>query len=91
LAEFFPPDGIKIELTGKKNKCGVNFMKRNKRTTVLAHEDLTPLTEHILTKMGKEGHTIRKRLKTFYRARAVNAEPGFDQSLDAGVLEAPSQ
>ncbi len=66
-------------------------MKRNKRTTVLAHEDLTPLTEHILTKMGKEGHAIRKRLKTFYRDRAVNPEPGFDQSLDAGVLEAASQ
>jgi hypothetical protein len=75
----------------KKNKRGVNFMKRNKRTTVLAHEDLTPLTEHILTKMGKEGHAIRKRLKTFYRARAVNPDPGFEQALDAGVLEASSQ
>jgi hypothetical protein len=89
--EIFPLCGIKLELTINKNNCGVNFMKRNKRTTVLAHEDLTPLTEHILTKMGKEGHAIRKRLKTFYRARAVNPEPAFEQTLDAGVLEAASQ
>jgi hypothetical protein len=66
-------------------------MKRNKRTTVLAHEDLTPLTEHILTKMGKEGHAIRKRLKTFYRARSLNLEPGFEQALDPSVCEAASQ
>lgn len=66
-------------------------MKRNKRTTVLAHEDLTPLTEHILTKMGKEGHAIRKRLKNFYRARALNLETGFDQPLEVSVCEAASQ
>ncbi|MGQ9688364.1 MAG: hypothetical protein ACUVXF_06200 [Desulfobaccales bacterium] len=62
-------------------------MKRNKRTTVLAHEDLTPLTEHILTKMGKEGMTIRKRLKNFYRARALNPEPPFEQPLETQVCE----
>ena len=38
-------------------------MKRNKRTEIMAHEDLTPLTEHILAKMGKEGqHGLRRRL-----------------------------
>ena len=63
-------------------------MKRNKRTTVLAHEDLTPLTEHILTKMGKEGLAIRKRLKSFYRTRALTGEVSFEQPLDPTVLEA---
>ena len=45
-------------------------MKRNKRTVVLAHEDLSPLTEHILAAMGREGSIIRRRLKNFYRERA---------------------
>jgi len=58
-------------------------MKRNKRTTIVAHEDLTPLTEHILTKMGKEGLAIRKRLKSFYRTRALNGEVTFEQPLEA--------
>ncbi len=75
----------------KKIDCGVNFMKRNKRTTILAHEDLTPLTEHILTNMGKEGLAIRKRLKTFYRTRALNPKPSFDQPLETSVCEAASQ
>lgn len=58
---------------------GLKTMKRNKRTTVLAHEDLAPLTEHILAKMGKEGLTIRKRLKTFYRDRALGTQDAFEQ------------
>ena len=62
-------------------------MKRNKRTTVLAHEDLAPLTEHILAKMGKEGLAIRKRLKTFYRTRTVNGKEPFEQVLEAPVCE----
>ena len=65
-------------------------MKRNKRTTILANEDLTPLTEHILDKMGKEGLAIRKRLKSFYRTRALNPEETFEQPLDAAVCEAAS-
>uniref|UniRef100_A0A7C3Z2B9 Uncharacterized protein n=1 Tax=Desulfobacca acetoxidans TaxID=60893 RepID=A0A7C3Z2B9_9BACT len=65
-------------------------MKRNKRTTVLAHEDLTPLTEHILTKMGKEGSAIRKRLKSFYRTRAVSMDESFDAALESTVCEAAS-
>ena len=69
---------------------GVRSMKRNKRTTILAHEDLTPLTEHILTKMGKEGLAIRKRLKTFYRTRTLKTEEPFEQSLDPVVFEAVS-
>ena len=44
-------------------------MKRNKRTEVMGHDDLTPLTEQILTKMGPEGANIRKRLKKFYRQK----------------------
>jgi hypothetical protein len=63
-------------------------MKRNKRTTILANEDLTPLTEHILNKMGKEGLAIRKRLKTFYRIRALSSDEAFDQPLDAAICEA---
>jgi hypothetical protein len=62
-------------------------MKRNKRTTVLAHEDLAPLTEHILAKMGKEGLAIRKRLKTFYRTRTLDVKETFDQGLDAPICE----
>jgi hypothetical protein len=63
-------------------------MKRNKRTTILANEDLTPLTEHILDKMGKEGLAIRKRLKSFYRTRSHNPEETFEQPLDAAMCEA---
>uniref|UniRef100_A0A7V4G9Z7 Uncharacterized protein n=1 Tax=Desulfobacca acetoxidans TaxID=60893 RepID=A0A7V4G9Z7_9BACT len=63
-------------------------MKRNKRTTVLAHEDLAPLTEHILTAMGKEGHTIRKRLKNFYRTKALAKVEVFDPALEAQACEA---
>ena len=62
-------------------------MKRNKRTTVLAHEDLAPLTEHILAKMGKEGLAIRKRLKTFYRARALSGHEGYEQTLESPVCD----
>lgn len=60
-------------------------MKRNKRTVVLAHEDLNPLTEHILAAMGREGSVIRRRLKNFYRERARNREPG--PETEAPVLE----
>ena len=63
-------------------------MKRNKRTTILAHEDLTPLTEHILDKMGKEGLAIRKRLKSFYRTRALNGELTFEQPAESLLCEA---
>jgi hypothetical protein len=63
-------------------------MKRNKRTTVLAHEDLAPLTEHILAKMGKEGLTIRKRLKTFYRTRTSSGKDPFEQPLESPIFEA---
>jgi hypothetical protein len=73
----------------KKNLWGA-IMKRNKRTTILAHEDLTPLTEHILTKMGKEGLTIRKRLQNFYRDRASSGDLSFEQPLEAPVCEAAS-
>ncbi len=64
-------------------------MKRNKKTQVLAHEELTPLTEHILTNMGKEGSAIRERLKMFYRERAVN-QIGLDPPREVSILEAGS-
>ena len=35
--------------------------KRNKRTEVMAHTELAPLTEHILASMGQEGDSIRKQ------------------------------
>ena len=47
-------------------------MKRNKRTEIMGHEDLTPLTEYILAQMGDGGADIRERLKIFYRLRALN-------------------
>ena len=50
-------------------------MKRNQRTETRGHEDLTPLTEQILAKMGDEGAEIRGRLKKFYRCRSVNNLP----------------
>ncbi len=63
-------------------------MKRNKRTEVLAHEDLSPLTERILANMGREGLAIRQRLKNFYRERALGQEVA-NHSLPDQLLEPP--
>ena len=57
-------------------------MKRNKRTMVMAHEDLTPLTEHILTQMGLEGSSIRNRLKNFYRERTTIDPVPYEEPLE---------
>jgi hypothetical protein len=57
-------------------------MKRNKRTEIMAHDDLAPLTEQILTKMGQEGEKIRKRLKKFYRNRNHQDPPLFEEVLE---------
>jgi len=57
-------------------------MKRNKRTETMGHEDLTPLTEQILAKMGDEGADIRERLKNFYRRRTLPNLPSFQEHLD---------
>jgi hypothetical protein len=46
-------------------------MKRNKRTVVVAHQRLSPLTEHILSQMAQEGAALRRRLERFYRERAL--------------------
>ena len=62
---------MKIELMSCKNIRGHIMKKRNKRTEIMAHEDLSPLTEEILGRMGQEGATIRQRLKTFYRSRSL--------------------
>jgi hypothetical protein len=63
-------------------------MKRNKKTVVLAHEELMPLTEHILAKMGKEGTLIRRRLKSFYRDRSLMKDQLFEPPLENHALEA---
>jgi hypothetical protein len=84
--KLFRKIGIKIECLMKK-LLGVMTMKRNKRTTVLAHEDLAPLTEHILAAMGKEGHTIRKRLKNFYRTKATAKVEVFDAAMETQMCE----
>ncbi len=57
-------------------------MKRNKRTVTMAHEDLTPLTEHILAQMGDDGVDIRERLKRFFRRRSLKNPPIFRENLD---------
>jgi hypothetical protein len=57
-------------------------MKRNKRTMVMAHEDLTPLTEHILSQMGHEGSSIRKRLKLFYRERTTSDPIPYEEHVE---------
>jgi hypothetical protein len=57
-------------------------MTRNKRTDSLGHEDLTPLTEQILARMGQEGADIRERLKKFYRRRSLNTPPGYPEPLE---------
>jgi hypothetical protein len=56
-------------------------MKRNKRTVIMAHDDLTPLTERILSQMGKEGSSIRKRLKHFYRERADSVPMVYEEQF----------
>jgi hypothetical protein len=57
-------------------------MKRNKRTVTMGHEDLTPLTEHILAQMGNEGVDIRERLKKLYRRRYRENPPIIQGHLD---------
>ena len=57
-------------------------MKRNKRTETMGHEDLTPLTEHILAQMGDEGVDIRERLKKLYRRRYLENPAIFPEHLD---------
>ncbi|MFA5110550.1 MAG: hypothetical protein WC443_04005 [Desulfobaccales bacterium] len=54
-------------------------MKRNKRTEIMAHEELTPLTEFILAQMGTEGANIRKRLKKFYRRRGSKEQCRYEE------------
>jgi hypothetical protein len=61
-----------------KKKGRVRLMsKRNKRTNIMAHVELAPLTESILAQMGQEGATLRERLTLFYRRRTCK-----DQWLD---------
>lgn len=59
-------------------------MKRNKRTEKISNQNLSPLTEKILAKMGSEGAAIRRRLQLFYQTRDESGEGGVEQSYAAG-------
>jgi len=61
-------------------------MKRNKRTEIMAHENLTSLTEQILAEMGDEGADIRQRLKNFYRQRSLKNPLLFREHLEKTAL-----
>jgi ATP-dependent exoDNAse (exonuclease V) beta subunit len=71
---------MELEVMLKKN-IRESMMKRNKRTEIMGHEDLNPLTEQVLAQMGPEGADIRKRLKTFYRQRANKNPPPLEEHL----------
>ena len=64
-----------------KKNIRESMMKRNKRTEIMGHDELNPLTEQILAQMGPEGADIRKRLKIFYRQRASKNPPPFEELL----------
>jgi hypothetical protein len=64
-------------------------MKRNKRTEIKAHEQLTVLTERILAQMGEEGLLIRRKLKLFYQRRAVQSQPPGAAPLDEALGNSP--
>lgn len=63
-------------------------MKRNKRSEKVWHQDLTPLTERILAKMGPEGAEIRRRLQSFYQN---HTDPGAPLSYAQGRLKRPEK
>jgi hypothetical protein len=73
-----------MEFEAREGKAAVegSEMKRNKRTEILAHDHLTPLTEHVLTQMGEAGNAIRRRLKRFYQARAMDNEAPSEEHLE---------
>ena len=56
--------------------------KRNKRTEIVAHMELAPLTEQILAQMGQEGAAILRRLKIFYRQRACKDHCHVEEYLE---------
>jgi len=59
-------------------------MRRNKRTVVRAHEELAPLTERILSRMGPEGTEVRARLQDFFQERArPGPAPGRERRREA--------
>ena len=62
-------------------------MKRNKRTEKIGDQNLSPLTEKILTKMGSEGVAIRRRLQLFYRTHTEPGEGGVEETYTAGRPE----
>ena len=73
--------GMELEIMVRKNVREA-MMKRNKRTEIMGHEELNPLTEQILAQMGPAGADIRKRLKIFYRQRASKNPAPFEEHLE---------
>jgi hypothetical protein len=71
---------MEIEIKLKKN-IRESMMKRNKRTEIMGHDELNPLTEQILAQMGPEGADIRNRLKIFYRQKTGKNPPPFAKHL----------
>jgi hypothetical protein len=69
-----------LKITARKT-INEGMMKRNKRTEIMAHEELTPLTEQILAQLGQEGAAIRRRLKFFYRQRALDNRLGSEDPV----------
>ncbi|MDD3579605.1 MAG: hypothetical protein PHW74_01140 [Desulfobacca sp.] len=49
--------------------------KRNKRTLIVGDHQISPLTKHILDRMGREGLIIRQRLEQFYQHRSNLNQP----------------
>ncbi len=58
-------------------------MKRNKRTEKICDQNLSPLTEKVLAKMGSEGIAIRRRLQLFYQTRTEPGEGGVEETYAA--------
>jgi len=62
--------------------------KRNKRTMIVGDHQISPLTEHILDRMGREGLIIRQRLEQFYQHRSnLNQPLGNNSPNDAAPIE----
>ncbi|MCX5892533.1 MAG: hypothetical protein NTW80_06095 [Deltaproteobacteria bacterium] len=59
-------------------------MKRNKRTEKIGDQNLSPLTEKILAKMGSQGVAIRQRLQQFYQTHSEPGEGAVEESYTAG-------
>jgi hypothetical protein len=71
---------MKLGLLPKKNPGRCHEAKQAHRNH--GPRGFDPLTEYILSQMGEEGAEIRKRLKKFYRRRALVNLPFFKEHMD---------